>query len=148
MILLRVMILVAAYGILCIPAGHASYKLYDMGIFLHKSMDRPDSVAVQVGLVCPLKCGTITSPLTSSESESKFNLAPTVQRGTPIARRLPAARPAFAVADFRRHTAFVAPAADRIFPVAAESWCNRRARIWACADPSAERLGARPARQR
>ncbi len=97
MILLRVTIFVTAYVVLCIPAGHASPKLYDMGIFLHKSMDRPDSVAVQVGIpqlpdasYAPLKSGTITSPLTSSESESKFILAPTVQRGTPIARRLPA----------------------------------------------------------
>ena len=50
MILLRVTILVAAYVVLCIPAGHASYKLYDMGIFLHKGRDRPDSIVVPLGI--------------------------------------------------------------------------------------------------
>ena len=50
MILLRVTILVAAYVVLCIPAGHTSYKLYDMGIFLHKVRNRPDGVVVPVGI--------------------------------------------------------------------------------------------------
>ena len=98
MILLRVTILVAAYVVLCIPAGHASYKLYDMGIFLHKVRDRPDGVVVPVGIpqlpdasYSPLKSGAIIKLLTLSESESKVILAPTVQRGTPSDRR-PSAR--------------------------------------------------------